>query len=455
MQSGEDGAQLYTRVADLLKSRGIKRFIGIGKELKSQAELFSGLNATFYDSTGAFLQNVNKRDFVKENILLKGSRSFQFERIADFLQEKSHETVLEIDLTRMVENLNFIRKILRPETKIMAMVKAFAYGAGSYDIAQILEYNRIDYLAVAYADEGISLREDGITMPIMVLNPEISSYDAMIRYKLEPQIFSFRTLEYFVDALNASTEAIQYPVHIKINTGMNRLGFDMKDLPKLAEQLIRIDVLEVKSVFSHLAGSDDPKFDAFTKKQIAEFTKAADSLGEKLPNPFMRHILNSNGILRYPYAQMDMVRLGLALYGITTNLDFRKNLKPVSSLKTVISQIRTLQPGDGVGYTPKSVLTKETKIAVIPVGYADGLPRMLGNGGGNVLISNCAVPFIGNICMDMSMVDVTGVDCQEGDHVEVFGDNLDIYEMAEHLQTIPYEVLTNISRRVKRVFIQD
>ena len=455
LQSGEEEEKLYSRVASLLKSRGITRFIGIGKQLKSHAHLFSDLNATFYGSTGAFLQNASKRDFAKENILLKGSRAFEFEHIADFLQEKSHETVLEIDLTKMVENLNFIRTRLRSETKIMAMVKAFAYGAGSYDVAQILEYNRVDYLAVAYADEGISLREDGITLPIMVLNPELSSYDAMIRYHLEPQLFSFRTLEYFTEALQTSTEARRYPVHIKINTGMNRLGFDLADLTKLAQRLLEIDVLEVKSVFSHLAGSDDPKFEAFTEKQIADFTKAADILSSKLPNHFMRHLLNSSGILRYPEAQMDMVRLGLALYGITTTIDFQGKLKPVSTLRTVISQIREVAAGEGVGYTPKMPLTEKTKIAIIPVGYADGLPRLLGNGGGNVLISNTPVPFIGNICMDMSMVNVTGIDCEEGDEVEVFGEHLDIYEMAEHLQTIPYEVLTNISQRVKRVFIQD
>lgn len=455
LQSGEDEENLYSRVASLLKSRGITRFIGIGKQLKSHAHLFLDLKATFYESTGAFLQNASKRDFAKENILLKGSRAFEFERIADFLQEKSHETVLEIDLTKMVENLNYIRTRLRPETRIMAMVKAFAYGAGSYDVAQILEYNRVDYLAVAYADEGISLREDGITLPIMVLNPELSSYDAMIRYHLEPQLFSFRTLEHFTRALQASTEARRYPVHIKINTGMNRLGFDLADLPKLADRLLEIDVLDVKSIFSHLAGSDDPKFEAFTQMQITDFKKGADILSEKLPNPVMRHILNSSGILRYPEAQMDMVRLGLALYGITTSPDFQGKLKPVSTLRTVISQIREVEPGEGVGYTPKMPVSEKTKIAVIPVGYADGLPRLLGNGGGNVLISNVAVPFIGNICMDMSMVNITGLDCQEGDEVEVFGEHLDIYEMAEHLQTIPYEVLTNISQRVKRVFIQD
>ena len=455
LQSGEDEDKLYGRVADLLKSRGINRFIGIGKELNAHAELFSDLDSTFFESTGAFLQNVTQRDFSKENILLKGSRSFEFERIADFLQEKSHETVLEIDLTKMVENLNYVRSRLRPNTKIMAMVKAFAYGAGSYDVARILEYNRVDYLAVAYADEGVSLREDGITIPIMVLNPELSSYDAMIRYRLEPQLFSFRTLAFFAEALKSTTESAPYPVHIKLNTGMNRLGFDSGDIPRLAEELLKNRSLEVKSVFSHLAASDEEEFDDFTKTQISDFMRDADHLADKLNAPFMRHILNSNGILRYPEGQMDMVRLGLALYGLTTSPDFQGKLQPVSSLKTVISQIREVDPGAGIGYSPKQRLTQKTRIAIIPVGYADGLPRLLGNGGGNVLISNTPAPTIGNICMDMTMVDVTGIPCQEGDEVEVFGEHLDIYEMAEHLKTIPYEVLTNISQRVKRVFIQD
>ncbi len=455
LQSGENEQVLYQRVAELLKSRSINRFIGIGSQLKRHAKLFEGMDASFFDTTAAFMQQISTRDFSQENILLKGARSFQFERIADFLQEKSHETVLEIDLTRMVENLNYIKSTLNPGTRLMAMVKAFAYGAGSYDVARILEYNRVDYLAVAYADEGISLREDGITMPIMVLNPELSSYDAMIRYRLEPQLFSFRTLQFFTDAINSTTESTPYPVHIKINTGMNRLGFDPKDIPKLADQLKEINVLEVKSAFSHLAGSDEEKFDALTLAQIRSFKETADELETRLGTHFMRHILNSNGILRHPEAQMDMVRLGLGLYGLTTSPDYQQKLKPVSSLKTVISQIREVEPGEGIGYSPKQKLTEKTKIAVIPVGYADGLPRLLGNGGGSVLISNTPVPFVGNICMDMAMVNVTGVDCEEGDEVEVFGDNLDIYEMAEHLQTIPYEVLTNISQRVKRVFIQD
>lgn len=455
LQSGEDEQTLYTRVADLIRSRKIDRFFGIGKELLTHKSLFTEVEARFFETTSQFLKTVSKNDFSKENILLKGSRSFEFERIADFLQEKSHETVLEIDLTKMVENLNYVRSILHPATQIMAMVKAFAYGAGSYDVARILEYNRVDYLAVAYADEGVSLREDGITIPIMVLNPELSSYDTMIRYRLEPQIFSFRTLEYFLKSLRSSNESENYPIHIKINTGMNRLGFDLNDISKLGEVLANQNNVRVKSVFSHLAASDEEAFESFTRKQIEEFKLASEMLESKLNHRFLRHILNSSGILRYPDAQMDMVRLGLALYGITTHAEFQEKLQPVSSLKTVISQIREVKAGEGIGYSPKTRLVKNSKIAVIPVGYADGLPRLLGNGVGNVWIKNSVAPIVGNICMDMTMVDVTAVNCNEGDEVEVFGSHLDIYEMAEHLQTIPYEVLTNISQRVKRVFIQE
>ncbi len=455
LQSGETEEKLYSRVAELLETRNIDRLIGIGEALKNNSSLFKNLDATFYESTAAFLKSADRSNFSNENILLKGARNFRFEQIADILQEKSHETVLEIDLTKMVGNLNVIRGKLRPETKIMAMVKAFAYGSGSYDIARILEYHRVDYLAVAYADEGISLRNDGIRLPILVLNPEVSSYDAMIRYGLEPQIFSFRTLRLFTEALNQSGEQLPYPAHIKVNTGMNRLGFNPGEMNDLAKELNASRVLDIKSVFSHLAGSDEPAFDDFTNQQVRKFSDAAESLSRKLNKKLLRHLLNSSGIFRHPEAQLDMVRLGLALYGVTTYPESRDELEPVSSLKTTISQIREIETGEGVGYTPKKRVKRKTKIAVLSVGYADGLPRLLGNGVGKVWISDRAVPFIGNICMDMSMVDVTGVDCQEGDQVEVFGSHLDIYDMATHLQTIPYEVLTNISQRVKRLFIQD
>ena len=277
----------------------------------------------------------------------------------------------------------------------------------------------------------------------------------MIRNGLEPQIFSFRTLRLFTEALLISGEELPYPAHIKVNTGMNRLGFNPDEMEKLVLELNSSNALSIKSVFSHLAGSDDATFDAFTDQQVRKFTDAAESLSKGLNKKILRHLLNSGGILRHPEAQMDMVRLGLALYGLTTHPDSREELEPVSSLKTTISQIREIEAGEGVGYNPKEPVKRKTKIAVLSVGYADGLPRLLGNGVGEVWISNRAVPFIGNICMDMSMVDVTGVDCEEGDAVEVFGSHLDIYDMANHLQTIPYEVLTNISQRVKRLFIQD
>lgn len=455
LQSGEARAKLYKRVADLLKTHRIDRFVGIGPDLIQNRACFDGMNAEFYESTDEFLAKTRRKDFKKENILVKGARDFAFERIIEFLQEKSHETVLEIDLSKLVHNLNYVRSKLKPDTKVMAMVKAFSYGSGSYDIARTLEYNRVDYLAVAYADEGIALRNDGIRIPIMVLNPEVSAYDAMIQYRLEPQLFSFHTLNRFSQALENAGEVAGFPVHIKLNTGMNRLGFNPDEIPQLADAIKESGRFEIKSVFSHLAGSDDPGFDVFTQEQISEFTAAADELSNLLGVKMMRHILNSNGILRYPDAQFDMVRLGLGLYGLTTFGPEQGALKPVSSLKTTISQIREIEPGEGVGYNPSHRVKQKTKIAVLSIGYADGLPRLLGNGVGKVRIAGEVVPFIGNICMDMSMVDISGVDCAEGDTVEVFGTHLDIYEMAGHLHTIPYEVITNISRRVKRVFVQD
>lgn len=455
VQSNIRDEKLYAKMAELLRTRRIDRFIGIGTRLKDHSALFYGLDATFYESTDAFLAAIGRDDFKDENILVQGARSFGFNRIIDFLQKKTHETVLEVDLTKMIENLNVIRSKLNPDTQIMAMIKAFGYGNGSYDIARVLEYNRVDYLAVAYADEGIALREDGIRLPILVMNPEVPSYSAMIQYRLEPQIFSFRTLELFSEALRSSGEVVAYPAHIKINTGMNRLGFDPKEMEQLGAKLSTSRELKIQSVFSHLVGSDEAKFDAFTKEQISIFTQSADVLARAFDYKIMRHILNSGGILRHSDAQMDMVRLGLALYGLTAHTANQAILKPVGSLKTTIVQIREINPGEGVGYSPKSRVKQRTKIGVISVGYADGLPRSLGNGLGHVWVSNRIVPFIGNICMDMAMVDITGVDCAEGDSVEIFGAHLSIYNLAEQLNTIPYEVITTISRRVKRVFVQD
>lgn len=453
VQSGEAPATLYAKVADMLRRKGVDQFIGIGDDLHANQSFFTGISSRFFISTDAFLEAYRHEDFGHQNILVKGARKFAFERITDILSEKTHETILEIDLERIRDNLNFIRSMLSPKTGIIVMVKAFGYGSGSYEVAQTLEFYGVQYLAVAYADEGIELREAGITMPIMVLNPELSSYDAMLRYKLEPQIFSFRTLEKFTEALFSRDSVWPYPIHIKINTGMNRLGFDPGEVEELGKRLSANDAVKVETVFSHLAASESATFDSLTNLQIERFEKACLELRKSLNYPFKKHLVNSEGIFRFPGQHFDMVRLGLALYGITGNAAIRKHLKPVSRLITTVSQVRVVAAGEGVGYSPKSPLAHEAKIAVVPVGYADGLPRALGNGVGHVYIAGRRHPFVGNICMDMAMVDVTGTGCSEGDEVEIFGDNMNIYEMAEHLNTIPYEVLTNISQRVKRKYL--
>ncbi len=453
MQSGEPPELLYAKMAELIRSKSLDTLIGIGPKMVEFQEKFAGLNGQFYESTEAFLDDFKHSDFGDQNILVKGARSFAFERITDILSEKTHETILEIDLERLRDNLNYVRSLLNPDTGIMVMVKAFAYGSGAYEIARTLEFHGVAYLAVAYADEGITLREAGIQLPILVLNPELSSYDAMIRYRLEPQIYSFLTLERFTKALFARQSDWPYPVHIKLNTGMNRLGFDPHELDELGKRLSGNDAIEVISVFSHMAASESADFDALSRHQIEQFDAGVEKLRIQISAPFRTHLLNSQGIFRFPDQQRDYVRLGLALYGISGNAEFRKHLKPVSKLITTVSQVRTVAAGQGIGYSPKKMLSKETQVAVIPVGYADGLPRALGNGIGHVLIRGKRCPFLGNICMDMAMVDVSGTGCTAGDAVEVFGDHMDLYEMAANLKTIPYEVLTSISQRVKRVYL--
>ncbi|MGB6037170.1 MAG: bifunctional UDP-N-acetylmuramoyl-tripeptide:D-alanyl-D-alanine ligase/alanine racemase [Cryomorphaceae bacterium] len=456
LQTGEDPASLYAKVADIIGRKDIKHLFAIGKEISANRHLFGNLNVHEFDSTEDFLDAFDERDFHEMAILVKGARTFRFERIVHRLEAKTHETVMEIDLNKMNDNLDYIRSLLKPTTQIMVMVKAFAYGSGSSEVAATLEYAGVEYVAVAYADEGIALRESGIKIPIMVLNPETVAYDMMIRYDLEPQIYSFHTLEKFVEALGVHSEKTPYSVHIKINSGMNRLGFDVSEIRELSDKLVALEEkIHIHSVFTHLAGSDEAKFDQLTETQIERYTESCEVLNAGGVRGFMRHSLNSNGILRHSDHQMDMVRLGLGLYGLSSNESFRSHLKPISTLKTVISQIRIASKGEGVGYSPKAFLKDEKRIGVIAMGYADGLPRALGNGVGQVSINGKKAPFLGNICMDMSMIDLSGIECNEGDEVEIFGDKNSIYTMAENLKTIPYEVLTNISQRVKRVFFKE
>jgi alanine racemase len=451
LQSGKSLEELYCEVGEILKEKNIDRFIGIGPNISSCPELF-GVNSQFFASTDRFLERFDKKQFSNEGILLKGSRTFAFERILKELEEKAHETVMEINLTNMVHNLNYFRSKLKHETKMVAMVKAFSYGSGTFEIANILQYQRVDYLAVAFADEGVLLREAGIAMPVMVMNPEASGFDQLIRYRLEPEIFSFNVLEQFASTL-AKQGVTHFPVHLKVDTGMHRLGFMEPELDQLTEILKSRTEIQVKSIFSHLAGADEAQFDEFTRQQINVFERMSSRIQKSLPYPVLRHILNSAGIERFPEAQYDMVRLGIGLYGISA---VDNNLvKQVSTLKTVILQIKDIAPNETVGYSRRFTATSPTRIGIVPVGYADGLHRSLGNGVGRMLVNGQQVPIIGSICMDMCMLDLTNVEVQEGDEVIVFGDCNSISDVAQRMNSIPYEVLTSVSRRVKRVYYQE
>jgi len=456
LQSGKDKLELYTEVAHLLTSKGINRLIGIGPALKKFGFLFNS-EKNFYVSTEAFLQKFDYSTLHNETILLKGARIFAFEGILERLQQKAHETVLEINLDALIHNLNYYRNDMHPGVKVMAMVKAFSYGSGGFEIANMLQYYHVDYLTVAYADEGIELRKSGISMPIMVMNPEEQGMDGMIRYHLEPEIYSFRVLFMLEKALKAHAEDLKepFPVHIKFDTGMHRLGFEQLDLEELIYRLLANPGIKVCSVFSHLAGSDDPSLDSFTEQQILLFNSMAEVMSSCLNYDFIRHILNSGGIRRFPHAQFGMVRLGISLYGVAANQKEQEFLQNVSTLKTVISQTKFIQPGDTVGYGRSFKATALMKIAVIPIGYADGLSRRLSNGVGKVWINGKVVSIIGTVCMDMCMIDITDIEANEGDTVIIFGKELPIQELATALDTIPYEILTGISRRVKRIYFQE
>lgn len=458
LQSGIPSLQLYTAVAELLSTAKVNVFIGIGKEISLNKRLFEenkGISITrFYTSTEAFLENETHDNFQDESILLKGARSFQFERINSFLEEKAHTTIFEVNLNSVIHNLKVFNSKIHAKTKTMVMVKAFAYGSGIYEIAKLLEFHRVDYLGVAYADEGILLRKMGIKTPIMVLNSEKRSFDAMIRFHLEPEIYSFKILEDFTEALIASGNKKDYPVHINIDTGMRRLGFEAEDIDTLGKALAINKNLKVASIYTHLAASEDPEYDEFTQLQISSFEKQSKKLLKHLAYKVIRHVLNSSGILRFPEAQMDMVRLGLGLYGI--NEICQDELEPIGTLKSRISQIRNLKKDETIGYGRVGKMTKDGRIGVIAIGYADGLKRALSNGVGSVFVHNKKAAIIGNICMDMTMIDLSEIpEAEVGDEVEIFGKNILVAEVAEQANTISYEVLTSISERVKRVFFID
>jgi alanine racemase len=452
LQSGQTSEDLYKTVAKLVLNKNIQQIIGIGTEISKHADKFESLDKTFFEHTEDFLKSSILRELKNEIILLKGSRKFHFEDISEKLELVTHETILEVNLNALVDNLNYFRSKLRPETKMMCMVKAFAYGSGAVEVARTLQHNRCDYLAVAVADEGAELRREGIRIPIVVMNPEKGSFGMIFDNKLEPEIYSFRLLDSFI----ASAEKLgltDYPIHIKIDSGMHRLGFESQDMEQLLLRLKGQNQVKVRSVFSHLSGSDEAKFDAFTKQQMAIYTACADQLSDTFSHHIMRHLLNSAGIERFPEYQLDMVRLGIGHYGISSLPDTK--LKQVCALKTIILQIKNVKAGETVGYSRKGIINTDKRIAVIPIGYADGFDRKLGNGVGEVLINGHRAKVVGNVCMDLVMIDVTNLEAKEGDMVEIFGDNLTISEVSGWLKTIPYEVLTSVSRRVKRVYFQE
>lgn len=447
-QTGRDERELYRDVAKLVETMKTDRFIGIGPALGRNKDLFKE-GSLFYESTKAFCMEFDLSGFFRETILLKGARHFEFEKISTLLSRKTHQTVLEINLDAVTHNINEIRKIINPGTKIMAMVKAFAYGAGPAGLASLMEYHKIDYLAVAYADEGVELREAGVNLPVVVMNPEPDVFDQMIRYNLEPEIYSLNILKRFYATARRHGLA-GYPVHIKIDTGMHRLGFMPGETDELIREIKGSEHLKIASVFSHLAAADDPAFDHFTHRQAETLRSIASGIRDSVGYGFLVHLLNTAGIVRFPAYQFDMVRPGIGIYGIAGVSGI--NLKQAGRFTTRIMQVKKIPPGEPVGYGCADVSEKERIIAVLPVGYADGLSRKLGNGKGRVFIKNSFAPTVGNICMDSCMADITGTGAEEGDEAEIFGEHISVEEVACISETIPYEILTSIPPRVKRVF---
>ncbi|MDR0508092.1 MAG: bifunctional UDP-N-acetylmuramoyl-tripeptide:D-alanyl-D-alanine ligase/alanine racemase [Dysgonamonadaceae bacterium] len=451
LQSGMVPAAFYRKVAELVGQKQVQQIIGIGPNLMSHSNLFC-MEKEFYPTTESYLDSGRWRTLKNSIILIKGSRKSRFERISEQLEEKVYQTVLEVDLDAVIHNLKYFRSCLKTETKIICMVKAFGYGVGSYELAKTLQERGADYLAVALADEGAELRREGISMPIMVMNPEEHVFNTLFENNLEAEIYNLSMLDAIIRE-TGRRGILQYPIHIKLNTGMNRLGFDSEDIPNIIEKLSKQQGVTVKSVFSHLAGSDSSMFDDFTRSQIDRFMQDASYMEKSLKYPVMKHILNSAGIERFPESQMDMARLGIGLYGISATND--NVLKTVASLKTRILQIREVKPTETVGYSRKGILKGNSRIACLPIGYADGLDRRLGNGNTSVMIKNKKCPTVGNICMDICMVDITDTDAKEGDEAIIFGHEPTISDLAEKLQTIPYEILTSISPRVKRVYYKE
>lgn len=448
-QSGLSNEELYTKVSQLVVSNHINRVIGIGETISAFKDKFA--NCLTFKNTAEFVANFENLDFTNETILIKGARSFQFEEIVYLLEEKTHETVLEINMNAISYNLNFFKSKLKAKVKLMVMVKAFGYGSGGLEIAKLLEHHKVDYLGVAFADEGISLKNGGIQLPIMVLNPENTSFSAIIQHQLEPEIYCLKGLYAFLK-IAKQKNLKHFPIHIKLDTGMHRLGFEENVIEELIAALKGEDSVEVRSILTHMATSDDLKHHDFSVSQIELFDKLSSKIMRELGINPIRHILNTSGISNFPNSQFDMVRLGIGLYGVSNDTAEQKYLENVGTLKTVISQIRLVPVGESVGYGRRFIAQRPTTVATIPIGYADGIARAWGNGVGFVTIKGKKATILGSICMDMMMVDVTDVECTEGDSVIVFGESPTVSEIAQKLHTIPYEILTSISQRVKRVF---
>ena len=458
-ETGQSATDLYAKVAKHAAALGLNRFIGIGEALKQHQAMilkeFSETNTElyFFDSTSSFLQQFRLQDFSNEIILLKGARVFEFERIANWLEQKMHETVLEINLTALAHNVRQIQNTIGSSTKLMAVVKAFSYGNGSAEIARTLASVKTDYLAVAYVDEGVEIRKAGIHLPIMVMSPDDAGFEAMVAYGLEPEIYSFEIYNAFVSFLNVQgIEA--YGIHLKINTGMNRLGFEPSDAPLLAQKLVTDKCMVVKSVMSHLVASDAVEHDAYTLEQLAIFELVCNTLQEQIGYSFIRHIANSHAVQRHPGSRLDMVRVGIGLYGTSANAstEFRK----VATLKTTIAQIRQVPAGSSVGYERAAMLEKDTRIATVRIGYADGYDRRFSGGAGKMYIKGVLCPVVGLVCMDMTMIDVSEVnDISINDEVEIFGEHIAIETLATWSGINKYEMMSGINARVKRIYIEE
>ncbi|MDB4901552.1 MAG: alr [Mucilaginibacter sp.] len=454
-QSGLQPDVLYRQVAEMIRAKKVDKFVAVGEALLNYKDYFDTPEKYFYPDTPSMLQHLRSLNFKEETILIKGSRSFEFESISRALVQKAHETVMEINLNALLNNLNFYRSKLKPGVKVMTMVKAFSYGSGTFEVANILQYNKVDYLAVAYIDEGVALRKTGITLPVMVLNPEASAFDKLTEYNLEPVIYSFNLFDDYIKYAQESN-VLNYPIHLKIDTGMHRLGFENYEVETLCDLLEENRYVHVKSVFSHLVASEAAQHDGFTLTQIKNFEKAFKQIEKVLGYSVIKHICNTSGITRWPNAHYDMVRLGIGLYGIDGAIPANDSiLQPIASLKTSISQVKKVKAGETISYSRSGSLLKDGKIATVRIGYADGYLRAFGNGVGKMLVRGVLVPTVGNITMDMCMLDVSGTDAKEGDEVIIFNEKQRIEELAAQIGTIPYEILTNVSQRVKRVYFYE